>query len=150
MIKDIFELQNPWRFDANFHFELKPRRLVHELIENLENRKIRGITGSRQVGKSSILFLFIEYLIRRKQVSPLDIFYFNLDDIKLHELFSGLPTFLNFIGKSRNRQFIFMDEVQRLGNPGLFLKLLYDLNLIFFALPIDLQLSNSLYLSSQF
>lgn len=129
MIKDIFELQNPWRFDTNFHFNLKPRKLLTELIENLDNKKLIGITGSRQVGKSSLLFLLIEYLIKRQQVSPLDIFYFNLDDLKLHELFSDLPAFLNFIGKSRNRQFIFLDEVQRLENPGLFLKMLYDLNL---------------------
>jgi predicted AAA+ superfamily ATPase len=128
MIKEIFELQNPWRFKAGFSFNLKDRDIISHIINNLDNNKIIGLIGSRQVGKSSIIFLMIQHLIR-KNIPPQSIFYFNLDDLKLQELFYDIPEFIQFIGKENARKFIFIDEIQRLKNPGLFLKELYDLGL---------------------
>ncbi|MCD4755242.1 MAG: AAA family ATPase [Deltaproteobacteria bacterium] len=53
----------------------------------------------------------------------------NLDDLKLHELFNSIPDFIHFLGKESQKKYAFIDEVQRLENPGLFLKEIYDLNL---------------------
>ena len=128
MIKEIFELQNPWRHKSNFSFDLRHREVLPYLIDNLNNKKILGLIGSRQVGKSSIIFLLIEHLIQNN-VNIGSIFYFNLDDLKLQELFYQLPEFIQFIGKNENRKYIFIDEVQRLRNPGLFLKEIFDLGL---------------------
>ncbi len=131
MISEIFALQNPWRFQKDYPFKQKPRNLLPVLIENLENPKIIGIIGSRQVGKSSLIFSLIKHLLYEKNIPAEYIFYFNLDDIALHDLFRNLPEFLYFIGgnKVTHRRYIFIDEAQRLDNPGLFLKSLYDLNL---------------------
>ena len=63
MIKRIFELQNPWRSRV-FKPSLKNRRVLKILLENLHNRKILGLIGSRQVGKSSLLYLIIEHLLQ--------------------------------------------------------------------------------------
>ncbi|MFQ5708435.1 MAG: ATP-binding protein [bacterium] len=99
------------------------------LLENLTSDKILVLVGSRQVGKSSLIYLIIESLICEQHVNPNDIFYFNLDDLKLHELFESIPDFIHFVGGGRSRKYLFIDEVQRLSNPGLFLKELYDLHL---------------------
>jgi uncharacterized protein len=132
MIKEIFELQNPWRKKVKYQFSQKQRDILKILYPNFNNKKIIGLIGSRQVGKSSILYLLISYLLKEKKVDPENIFYFNLDDLKLHELFSHITDFIEFVGKSEKQtKYIFIDEIQRLPNPGLILKELYDLNLNF-------------------
>ena len=133
MITQIFDLQNPWRTDPSFAFQLKPRALLPTLLENLDRKRILVLVGSRQVGKSSLMYLLIDALIRQRRVAATDIYYFNLDDLKLHELFESLPDFVRFVGAGKSRKYVFLDEVQRLTNPGLFLKELYDL-------PLDLQI----------
>ncbi len=130
MIKDIFELQNPWRSQPDYPFTQKPRSILPILLENMDNDKILGIVGSRQVGKSSVLFLLIRHLLHRQKIPANDIFYFNLDDIKLQELFQNISDFLHFVGTTtQRRRYIFIDEAQRLPSPGLFLKELFDLHL---------------------
>ncbi len=129
MIRDIFLLQNPWRTQTDFPFKLKNRNILPLLINALSSPKnILGLIGSRQVGKSSLMFLLIQHLLQHGTNSQ-NIFYFNLDDLKLHELFDNMPDFIDFTGAKNGGIFIFIDEVQRLENPGLFLKALYDLGL---------------------
>lgn len=129
MIREIFLLQNPWRTQAGFTFNLRNRNIFPLLVNALSSpRKILGLIGSRQVGKSSLIFLLIQHLLKHGTESR-NIFYFNLDDLKLHELFDNMPDFIDFTGAKNEKTFIFIDEVQRLENPGLFLKALYDLGL---------------------
>ena len=146
MIKDIFQLQNPWRFQSDYQFLFKTRNILPELIKNLTNRKIIGIVGSRQVGKSSLIFLMIKHLIK-SGIKTESIFYFNLDDLKLHELFHNLSEFVYFVKKETKTKYIFIDEIQRLENPSLFLKELYDLNLnlkIFYSGSSQLEIKSKL------
>ncbi len=128
MIKEIFELQNPWRITGVVPFDLKNRAIFEVIVQNLDNKKILGLIGSRQVGKSSLLYLIIAHLMN-KGIDVHDIYYFNLDDLKLHELFKNIPDFIHFLQTGKTRKYVFIDEVQRLANPGLFLKEIYDLNL---------------------
>ncbi len=87
MIREIFELQNPWRRKTNYSFALKQRNIINTLLENMNNELMIGLIGSRQVGKSSLLYLLIEKLLG-EGVPSRNIFYFNLDDFQLHTLFS--------------------------------------------------------------
>jgi predicted AAA+ superfamily ATPase len=129
MLTDIFNLQNPWRFQKDYQFSYQARSILKELIAQLDNEKIIGLVGSRQVGKSSLLFLLIQHLLLNNTPKE-HIFYFNLDDLKLRELVDSIPDFVHFIApKADQKKYIFLDEVQRLPNPGLFLKELYDLKL---------------------
>lgn len=128
MIKDIFELQNPWRNNSDYVFNQKDRAILPVLLDQLDNNKIIGLIGSRQVGKSSLIFLIIRALIQKYSGSG-NIYYFNLDDLKLQELFINIPEFIQFIGRDSEKKYIFIDEIQRLDNPGLFLKEVYDLGL---------------------
>jgi len=128
MLSDIFDLQNPWRFDAQYEFKYFGREILADILGNLENDKIIGLVGSRQVGKSSLLYMVIDDLIKA-ETEKTSIFYFNLDDMKLRELFSSIPDFIQFLGKTKQRKYVFVDEVQRLEFPGLFLKEVHDLRL---------------------
>jgi predicted AAA+ superfamily ATPase len=129
MIQDIFALQNPWRYQKKYKFNYLPRIILPILIREIKNPKIIGLVGSRQVGKSSLLFLLIQQLLNLN-ISKERIFYFNLDDLQIRSLFANPAEFIEFIGNAAERQYIFIDEIQRLENPGLFLKELYDLKLI--------------------
>jgi predicted AAA+ superfamily ATPase len=126
MIKEIFHLQNPWRENPNYAFNLKSRDIFNTLLENMENELIIGLLGSRQVGKSSLLYMLIEKL-QNSDVASQNIFYFNLDDMKLHPLFESVPEFIQFLGADDKLKYVFIDEVQRLNSPGLFLKEVFDL-----------------------
>lgn len=126
MITEIFSLQNPWRRQKDYHFNLNPRDILTTLLDNLNNELILGLTGSRQVGKSSLLYLLIKHLLN-SGVQPTNIFYFNLDDFQLHKLFSSVSDFFQFIGDEPGIRYVFIDEIQRLNSPGLFLKECFDL-----------------------
>jgi hypothetical protein len=126
MIKEIFLLQNPWRTNPKYSFNLKGREIFDILLENMDNELIIGLLGSRQVGKSSLLYMLIENL-RNSGIAAENIFYFNLDDMQLQTLFDSIPEFIQFLGDNDEKKFVFIDEVQRLQYPGLFLKGVFDL-----------------------
>lgn len=127
MIETILKKQNPWWEQKDFKFNIFFRNILPELINNLTNDKILALIGSRQVGKTSLLYLLIEHLL--KTVKPTNIFYFNLDDFEIQSLFASANTFLQYIKTDESTKYIFIDEVQRLENPGLFLKSIHDLKL---------------------
>lgn len=62
-------------------------------------------------------------------VEPEALFFFNLDDQNLLDLFKRPEDFLKFIRAYHpaGKAYIFIDEVQRVKNAGIFLKYLYDL-----------------------
>ncbi len=123
----IFELQNPWWKTGKIQDNLFQRSIEKELIKNLENNKIIALLGSRQVGKTSLLYLLIQHLL--KTVKPTDVYYFNLDDLSIRHIMESPNDFLNYIGTHKGKKYIFLDEAQRLKNPGLFLKTIFDLKL---------------------
>lgn len=122
-----FQIQNPWR-TGQFTSEKSLRRnLLSHLQAWLDDPDIIVVIGSRQVGKTTLLFQLIEQLVANG-LAPHEIFYFNLDDPILLESLKSPAEFLDFIELNReNRAYVFIDEVQRLENPGLFLKYIYDL-----------------------
>jgi predicted AAA+ superfamily ATPase len=124
-----FLLQNPWRSGKFEDDRSIPREILPLVIRDLEEREVTVITGSRQVGKTTLLMDMIAILL--KQGVPADaIFYFNLDDFNLFPYFEVYTDFLQFIDSEHTGfTYVFIDEIQRLENPGLFLKILYDLKL---------------------
>ncbi|MBI4994021.1 ATP-binding protein [Candidatus Peregrinibacteria bacterium] len=127
MTLSILERQNPWWKTGKLSYHLFPRSIEKELIKNLENNKILALLGSRQVGKTSLLYLLIQHLL--KTVKSTDIYYFNLDDLGVRRMLESPNDFLNYIGTENGKKYIFLDEAQRLQNPGLFLKTIFDLKL---------------------
>jgi hypothetical protein len=128
----LFETQNPWR-NPSYRFPAEkeiPRRLLPELLAQLEKPEIAIILGSRQVGKTFIMQRLIRELLENRQVAPEQVFYFNMDAVPFRELVGDIPKFLRFVetrSEGKSPAYIFLDEVQRVNDAGLLLKQYHDL-----------------------
>lgn len=129
---EAFYYQNPWHKGDIPEFCYIERDIIANLINWVEEKEILDIIGPRQAGKSTLLKALIKFLIKDKGVAGRDIFYFNLDDTRIIDFLSTPEEFIKFIQNfSPQQAYIFIDEAQRLDNPGLFLKYIYDLGLNF-------------------
>ncbi|MCM8798856.1 MAG: AAA family ATPase, partial [Candidatus Omnitrophica bacterium] len=122
------------------------KRLIHreifpEIVRHLKKEEVTIITGTRQTGKTTLLHQLKDYLVREKNVKPSQVKFFNLDLITDLESLKSQQDFIKFINEELLKEkflYIFIDEIQRLENPGKFLKGIYDLKL-----PIKLIVSGS-------
>ncbi len=98
----------------------------------MESENIILLTGARQTGKTSMLYLLIRHLLK-SGVPPSGIFYFDLENIHDFNLINGLKDFNDFWSvlkdngwAGQDRVYVFIDEIQHLDRPSSFLKYLYD------------------------
>jgi len=100
------------------------RQLLTQLRDHLKQKEISLILGPRQAGKTTLIFRLKEELEKQGEKTT----YFNLDRLEDLEVFQSQKTLLEKIrfefGEAR--VIVFIDEIQRLKNAGLFLKGLYD------------------------
>lgn len=102
------------------------REIKNEIIPWMERKEIIVITGARQTGKSVLLYqLIYDHLLPKTT----NIYYFNLDVPHQLTFFDEADRLVDLINKTKGRVYLFIDEVQRLKEPGLFLKGLYDMQL---------------------
>lgn len=105
---------------------LYPRKIVKKLKKWLSEKEIIILNGARQVGKTSILKLLKEELLKLG-ISEKAIFYLNLEEMKILENLNENPeNLLKYIIKKDVKNYFFLDEIQYLDNPSNFLKHLYD------------------------
>ena len=125
---EIFNMRNPWRTGRPFEHSWLPRRELETLAGWMDNPYVVIVTGARQAGKTTLLFMLVQRLLARG-VSPTDIFYFTVDDPGVADLIDSPGDLLRFLHDAQTgpRAYVIVDEVQRLPNPGLALKVLYDL-----------------------
>jgi len=103
------------------------RFLFNELQEHLNSKEISLIVGPRQAGKTTLMMELKDFLDTEKERTTL----LNLDyenDKKFFDSQEGLIKKLD-LESGRKKGFVFIDEIQRKENAGLFLKGLYDINL---------------------
>lgn len=103
------------------------RTLFQELKEHLSQKEISIIVGPRQAGKTTLMRLLESDLKRRGEKTV----FINLD-IEADKRF--LTSQADLIRKieleiGKERGFVFIDEIQRKENAGVFLKGIYDMNL---------------------
>ena len=100
------------------------RNIIHKLEEHLHRPEITLITGARQIGKTTIMNILQEKL--HKQGLPT--LFFNLDFERDYKYFVSQDDFLSKIKleAGNNKIYVFIDEIQRKENAGLFLKGIYD------------------------
>lgn len=102
------------------------RKVYFELKKHLEKPEISLILGPRQAGKTTIM----KRLASESEKEGKKSVYFNLDVIEDKQYFKSqnflLEKVVNTVG--RRPAIVFIDEIQRLTNAGLFLKGLYDLS----------------------
>lgn len=101
------------------------RKTFFQLKNHLKKPEISLILGPRQAGKTTI----IKKLQEKLEKSNKSTFFLNLDVIENGQFFKSQHALIDFIEKKvgKNKAFVFIDEVSRLKNAGLFLKGLYDL-----------------------
>jgi len=111
---------------------LVQREIFSQLLKHLEKKEITVIIGPRQTGKTTLLGQLIDHLVVNQKVPARQIKNFNLDLITDLTLLKDQSDFLRYLKaelKIHKSLYVFIDEIQRLENPGIFLKGIYDLML---------------------
>lgn len=102
------------------------RYLLEELKEHLKAKEISIIVGPRQSGKTTLMMELVNSLKKEGEKS----LFLNLDYEADGRYFESQDLLLNKIKLEVGESgFIFIDEIQRKENAGLFLKGIYDFNL---------------------
>lgn len=103
------------------------RDVFDKLKKQLDTLKIEVIYGPRQSEKTTLLMFLIDHL-NTSGVKDKNIWYVNLDLIPDYTIFEKPGHFIYLYDKSQveGKVYLFIDEIQRLKNPGLFLKGIYD------------------------
>ena len=81
-VQEQFFILNKWRSNPDFRWEVgqKYRDLFYTLTNNFIDKDISiSISGLRRVGKTTILFQTINYLLD-KETDPAHIFYFQFSE----------------------------------------------------------------------
>lgn len=103
------------------------RKLFNDLKKHLEFKEISLIVGPRQSGKTTLMLELKSFLEQKKEKTILLNLDFEADKIFFESQESMLKKLdLEF---GRGKGYVFIDEIQRKGDAGLFLKGLYDMNL---------------------
>ncbi len=103
------------------------RVLFDEVEKHLDKKEITIISGLRQTGKSTLL----QKLKTKLEAERKNTIFFNFDfdgDKKFLQTQEALVNKLKF-EFGNEKAYVFIDEIQRRENAGLFLKGIYDLNL---------------------
>lgn len=103
------------------------RKLFEKIIPYLEEKEMILITGPRQAGKTTLLMMIKEYLEQKGKKTV----FFNIDIEHDKQFFVSQEALINQIKLyfGDNFGYVFIDEIQRKENAGLFLKGIYDMNL---------------------
>ncbi|MEN8121821.1 MAG: ATP-binding protein [Bacteroidota bacterium] len=100
------------------------RHLFNDIYRHISQEETTIITGSRQVGKTTLLKNIKDNLERDGE----NAFYITLERVEVKKMLDKNPENIFSIipPPGSNKTFIFIDEIQYLDNPTNFLKLLYD------------------------
>ncbi len=134
MDKSIFIAKNPWlsgRLPAPPRFS---RPLYDTVLDLSRKPRVLLVFGPRRAGKTTLLKELARRLIVSQQADPGRIFYLDLDTMNCADTLSSPGALLAFCGidpvrPPDNLVYVLIDEVQRLKEPGILLKALYDLEL---------------------
>lgn len=102
------------------------RKLIEDIRKHLAKPEITLIVGPRQAGKTTIMKALEEELKRKGERT----LYLNLDIEHDKEHFHSQTSLLRRIELEfgKNKGYVFIDEIQRKEDAGLFLKGIYDMN----------------------
>lgn len=128
-MKELLYQYNPWwEDDFKLHSVVPRRRYTKLLRKNLNNRSIIFLTGSRRVGKTTLLKLIIKELLDRK-IDRKNILYFSADDYLLRgrNLFDILDEYRKIHKITLDEKiYAFFDEISYKEDFHQQLKNLYD------------------------
>lgn len=129
-MEQLFFRFNPWwEEEISYNFVERESYLL-QMEQSVERKDIAILTGLRRIGKTSLMKLFIEKLIKGRNVEPKRIFYISLDTYGLEHY-----SIMEIIDEYRKihklpfteQIYLFLDEVAYKENFQQELKNLYDL-----------------------
>ncbi|MBU4360705.1 ATP-binding protein [Patescibacteria group bacterium] len=103
------------------------RQILSDLEKHLNKKEITLIVGARQVGKTTLMKILEEKLKKENKKT----IYLNLDIENDNQYFISQNALVKKLELEfgKNKSYVFIDEIQRKENAGLFLKGIFDLNL---------------------
>lgn len=138
-IKQSLKLNNSWWENKKIsdRFLLGRKREEFQLITNkLEEKRILSIIGPRRVGKSTLIYQTINYLLEEKGIDKKRILFFSGDDPSLFfsdddKLSDILEVYFNeilqeSIDNLTSKVYIFIDEIHFIKNWQNYLKVYFD------------------------
>jgi predicted AAA+ superfamily ATPase len=101
------------------------RYLLDGLVKHLTSKEISLITGPRQAGKTTLMLQLQDYLVGKGEKTV----FLSLDFERDLPHFVSQSALLDRVRLEfgRSRGYVFIDEIQRKENAGLFLKGIYDM-----------------------
>ncbi|MBL7072663.1 MAG: ATP-binding protein [Candidatus Omnitrophica bacterium] len=109
---------------------LVERDIFTDIIKWISRKEAIILVGSRQVGKTSLLYLLIRHLVKKMNIPSEDIFYLDLERMEALEVVNaGVESIINYISEQSptdTKKYVFIDEIQYLDNPSNILKILVD------------------------
>lgn len=105
------------------------RTLLKELKQHLSKKEITFIIGPRQAGKTTLMGFLKDWLDKKGEKTV----FLNLDIEADKRFFASQSKLIQKIQLEigKNKGFVFIDEIQRKKNAGIFLKGIYDMNLAY-------------------
>lgn len=138
-IKQSLISNNIWWNDQKINPEFllgRKRNEFDEVIKKLKEKRILAIIGPRRVGKSTIMYQTIDYLLNDKKINPKRILLFSGDDPSLFfreddKLSDVLEVYFDEIlcepmEKLTQKVYILIDEIHFIKNWQNFLKVYFD------------------------
>jgi len=129
-MEDILYRYNPW-WETNYVLEriIQRNTVLEQMTKYLSSDEIVFLTGLRRVGKTTLLKLFIKYLIEKKEIAASHIFYVSLDDylISKNSIIEIVENYRKTQKLSfKEKVYLFLDEIAYKENYEQQLKNLYD------------------------
>ncbi|MEA2065098.1 MAG: ATP-binding protein [Patescibacteria group bacterium] len=107
--------------------KLYKRKIFVKIEPFIKRKEAIIIKGMRRTGKTTLLRLLENDLIGRLKISKKNIYFFDLEELSVREDFNANPrNLLNYISAKKEKQYIFIDEIQYLDKPANFIKILVD------------------------
>lgn len=138
-IKQSLLMTNPWwkKEKINPQFLLGRKRYeFKDILSKIEDKRILSIIGPRRVGKSTLIYQTINYLLEEKKINEKRILLFSGDDPSLFfnendKLSNVLEVYFNEILEENianlsEKVYIFIDEIHFIKNWQNYLKICYD------------------------
>jgi len=143
MDEAIYLAKNSWKQGKFPDPPRIDRKIFDRFEESLDRPEILVLMGARQTGKTTLLLEMARRALVTGRVTPEHLHYLDLDTMRCEDVLSSNRSLIDFLdlepGKADSPvRFLLIDEIQRLENPGLFLKSVYDL-----GLPIKIAVTGS-------
>lgn len=124
---------NHWWNSGNINSKLvgRERNICQHIKKYVEERQIILLKGLRRVGKTTLLYQLIDYLINEVSIDKYRILYFSFDE-DIQDIENILDEYSKNVlrtnlAENKDKIYVFFDEIQKLKNWTNQLKVFYDL-----------------------